>query len=230
MDLGTSGALPNLSFEVLGILPFGGGIPDAEPSAIIADLLANQFYAMAGVVTPGDLTQYRNFCTANGLFLSPVLDAQKAASAWIQEILDITNAAAVWSEGVLKIIPYGDTTAVGNGATFIPNTTPIYDLTTSDLLTPVLIKRPSVADVMNSVSVEFSNRVNDYNIEIAEDKDDAMIALYGLRKDNPKQAHSITTTTVAKFAANLLRKRNVEIRATLLRWAGNSTCLSLWTW
>ena len=28
------------------------------------------------------------------------------------------------------------------------------------------------------------------------------------------QAHSITTTTVAKFAANLLRKRSVEIRAT----------------
>jgi len=33
-----------------------------------------------------------------------------------------------------------------------------------------------------------------------------MIALYGLRKDNPKQAHAITTTTVAKFAANLLMK------------------------
>jgi hypothetical protein len=214
MDLGTSGTLPNLSFEVLGVLPFGAGIADAEPSAIITDLLANAFYGMAGVVPIGDLTQYKNFCTANGLFISPVLDAQKAASAWIQDILDITNAAAVWSEGVLKIVPYGDTTQVGNGATFIPNTSPIYDLTTSDLLTPVLIKRPSVADVMNSVSVEFTNRANDYNIEIAEDKDDAMIALYGLRKDNPKQAHSITTTTVAKFAANLLRKRSVEIRAT----------------
>ena len=219
MDLGESGTLSNLSFEVLGILPFGGGIPDAEPSAIIADMLANQFYGLAGVVTPGDLTQYRNFCTAgdghgNGLFLSPVLDAQKAASDWIQEILDITNAAAVWSEGVLKIIPYGDTTAVGNGATFIPNTSPIYDLTTSDLLAPVVIKRPSVADVMNSVSIEFANRANDYNPDVAEDKDDAMIALYGLRKASPVQAHSITTTTVAKFAANLLRKRSVEIRAT----------------
>lgn len=219
MDLGESGTLPNLSFEVLGVLPFGGGIPDAEPSAIIADILANQFYGLAGVVTPGDLTQYRNYCTAgdgkgNGLFLSPVLDAQKAASAWIQEILDVTNAAAVWSEGVLKIIPYGDTTAVGNGATFIPNTSPIYDLTTSDLLTPVIIKRPSVADVMNSVSVEFANRANDYNPDVAEDKDDAMIALYGLRKASPVQAHSITTTNVAKFAANLLRKRSVEIRAT----------------
>src|SRR6185312_4688801 len=101
--------------------------------------------------------------------------------------LDVTNAAAVWSEGLLKIIPYGDTTAVGNGATFIPNTSPIYDLTTSDLLTPVVIKRPSVADVMNSVSVEFCNRANDYNIEIAEDKDEAMIALYGLRKASPVQ-------------------------------------------
>lgn len=214
MDLGTSGTLPNLSFEVLGVLPFGAGIADAEPSAIITDLLGNNFYGMAGVVPIGDYTQYHNFCTANGLFISPVLDAQKAASAWIQDILDITNAAAVWSEGVLKIVPYGDTTNVGNGAIFIPNTAPIYDLTTSDLLTPVLIKRPSVADVMNSVSVEFTNRANDYNVEIAEDKDDAMIALYGLRKDNPKQAHCITTTTVAKFAANLLRKRSVEIRAT----------------
>jgi hypothetical protein len=219
MDLGESGTLPNLSFEVLSAITFGAGIADAEPSAIIADLLANQFYGLAGVVTPGDLTQYRNFCTAgdghgNGIFISPVLDAQKAASDWIQEILDITNAAAVWSEGVLKIIPYGDTTAVGNGATFIPNTSPIYDLTTSDLLTPVVIKRPSVADVMNSVSIEFANRANDYNPDVAEDKDEAMIALYGLRKASPVQAHSITTTTVAKFAANLLRKRSVEIRAT----------------
>ncbi len=214
MDLGESGTLPNLSFEVLSAITFGAGIADAEPSAIIADILANQFYGLAGVVTPGDLTQYKNFCTANGLFLSPVLDAQKAASDWIQEILDITNAAAVWSEGVLKIVPYGDTTAVGNGATFIPNTSPVYDLTTSDLLTPVLIKRPSVADVMNSVSIEFANRANDYNPDVAEDKDDAMIALYGLRKASPVQAHSITTTTVAKFAANLLRKRSVEIRAT----------------
>lgn len=154
MDLGESGTLPNLSFEVLSAITFGAGIADAEPSVIIADILANQFYGLAGVVTPGDLTQYKNFCTANGLFLSPVMDAQKAASEWIQEILDITNAAAVWSEGVLKIIPYGDTTAVNNGATFIPNTSPIYDLTTSDLLTPVVIKRPSVADVMNSVSIE----------------------------------------------------------------------------
>jgi hypothetical protein len=214
MDLGESGTLPNLSFEVLGLLPFGGAITDAEPSAIISDLVNNQFYGLAGALSLGDLTAYKNWCMANGVFLSPVLDAQKTAAEWIQDILDITNAAAVWSEGVLKIVSYGDTSAVANGATFIPDTQPIYDLTTSDLLTQVVIKRPSVAEVMNDISVEFLNRALDYNPDVAEDKDDAMIAVYGLRKADPVTAHSITTVTVAKFVANLLRKRSVEIRAT----------------
>jgi len=81
-------------------------------------------------------------------------------------------------------------------------------------LTPVLIKRPSVADVMNSVSIEFANRANDYNPDVAEDKDDAMIALYGLRKASPVQAHSITTTIVAKFAAICCASARFEIRAS----------------
>ncbi|HYX52302.1 MAG TPA: phage tail protein, partial [Candidatus Limnocylindrales bacterium] len=227
MDLGESGTLPNLSFEVLGFLPFGAGITDAEPSAIISDLLASPFYGLSGAVpldTANTLAQYRNFCVANGLFLSPVLDAQKPASEWINDFLSITNAAAVWSEGLLKIVPYGDTTAFGNGAVFIPNTAPIYDLTTNDLLSEVLVKRPSVADVKNSVSIEFVNRANDYNPEVAEDKDEAAIALYGLRKAEAVQAHMITTTTVAKFAANLLRKRSIEVRATFtfkLGWQFN---------
>ena len=347
MDLGESGTLPNLSFEVLGILPFNAGITDCNPKDVIADLLSNPFYGLgtgsyriqssggstffkyyldlgldtAGVsyqvnitvmnvgtapvsvstnhagatatiqpgvtqklalpftgtgaadlqivfntvnsvsdsvnvvvrdpaiirlsdgvnlvpvaqrtfagwnvgtgatvtvqpeaqVPMGDLTQYSNYCVANGIFLSPVLDAQKSAADWIQEILDVTNSAAVWSEGVLKILPYGDITAVGNGATFLPSTSPVYDLSSNDFLSPITVKRPSIADVMNSVSVEFLNRANDYNVEIAEDKDDAMIAVYGLRKASPKQAHSITTAAVAKQVANFLRKREVEIRAT----------------
>lgn len=220
MDLGESGTLPNLSFEVLGILPFGGSTTDAEPSAIVTDLINNPCYGLSGAVpldnlrTGNSFIQFRNFCVANGIFLSPVLDAQKSAAEWIQDILDVTNSEAVWSEGLLKIIPYGDTTAVGNGATFIPNTAPVYDLSNNDFLEPVTVKRPSIADVMNSVSVEFLNRASDYNVEVAEDKDEAAITVYGLRKAAAKQAHSITTASVAKFVANLLRKRSVEIRAT----------------
>jgi len=217
MDLGESGSLPNLSYEILGLLPFGAGITDAEPSAIISDLINNAIYGLNGIITldvANTVTAYRNFCVANGIFISPVFDSQQSAAKCIQDILDITNAAAVLSEGVLKIISYGDTTAVGNGATFTPNTSPIYDLSSNDFLDVVKVKRPSVADVMNSVSVEWVDRSNDYNVSIAEDKDDAMIAVYGLRKAQPTTAHAITTSTVAKFVANLLRKRQVEIRAT----------------
>jgi len=42
MDLGESGTLPNLSFEVLGIAPFSAGITDCNPRDIINDLLSNQ--------------------------------------------------------------------------------------------------------------------------------------------------------------------------------------------
>src|SRR5258708_33893157 len=43
MDLGESGTLPNLRFEVLSAIPFGAGIAEPEPSMSIAELLANQF-------------------------------------------------------------------------------------------------------------------------------------------------------------------------------------------
>lgn len=218
MDLGESGTLPNLSFETLGLLPFPGIGMDAEPSAIIGDstygLLTNAVFGLNNVVPLGSLTQYRNYCTANSLLLSPVYETAQSAAKCVQDLLDVTNSAAVWSEGVLKLIPYGDSSAVGNGVTFTPNTTPIYDLTTADLLSQVTVKRPSVSEVFNSVSVEFVNRANDYNVDVAEDKDDAAIALYGLRKASPLAAHAITTTAVAKFAANTIRKRSIEIRAT----------------
>lgn len=216
MDLGSSGTLPNLSYEVLGLLPFGGGITDAEPSAVIQDLVNNAFYGLNGVLSFDSTTvaQYRAYCVANGLFISPVYESQQTAAKCIQDILDITNAEAVWSEGVLKIRSYGDTTAVGNGATFLPSTQPIYDLDSTSYLDVVAIKRPSVADIMNSVSVEFVDRANSYNVAVSEDKDEAQIAIYGLRKAQPKTAHSITSATVAAFVANLLRKRQIEIRNT----------------
>jgi hypothetical protein len=57
MDLGTSGTLPNLSFETLGLLPFPGIGMDAEPSAIINDLLTNAVYGLNSVVPLGSLAQ-----------------------------------------------------------------------------------------------------------------------------------------------------------------------------
>lgn len=217
MDLGTSGSLPNYSYEVLGLLPFGGGITDAEPSAILADLLTNPFYGIGWPTNLiGDNSNFAAYAKANGLFFSPVLDSQQTAAAIIDDLVDLANGAAIWSEGVLKLKTYGDTTAVGNGATFTPNTTPIYDLTDDDFLAarnddPVKIARRSRADTFNAVKIEFVNRANSYNVEIAEDKDDANIDLYGLKASSPRQAHAICDATVAKKVANHQRMRSAYI-------------------
>jgi hypothetical protein len=80
MDLGSSGALPNLSYEVLGLLPFGGGITDADPSAIVQDLINNPFYGLNGAVpldTSATIAQYRAYCVANGIFSRPCLTPSK---------------------------------------------------------------------------------------------------------------------------------------------------------
>ncbi|MBV9146025.1 MAG: phage tail protein, partial [Acidobacteria bacterium] len=217
MDLGSSGSLPNYSFEILGLLPFGGGITDAEPGAIVNDLLTNPFYGVgwsSGLI--GDYSNFSNYCKANGLFFSPVFDAQQDAASQIDDLIDLANGAAIWSEGVVKIKSYGDTSTVGNGATFTPNTTPVYDLNDSSFISkgkadPVQIVRKSRADTFNNVKIEFVNRANSYNVEIAEDKDDANISLYGLKADNPRQAHAITDATVAKKVANIKRLRSVYI-------------------
>ena len=217
MDLGSSGSLPNYSYEVLGLLPFGGGITDVEPGAIVNDLLTNAFY---GVGWPGsliaDYSNFSSYCMANGMFLSPVIDSQQTAAALIDDLIDLSNGAAVWSEGVVKLKSYGDTTAVANGAIFVPNTTPVYDLSDRDFLRkdnddPVKVLRKSRADILNAIKIEFVNRANSYNVEIAEDKDDANIALYGLKAGSPRQAHAVCDAAVAKKVANHRRMRSVYI-------------------
>lgn len=216
-DLGSSGSLPNYNYEVLGLLPFGGGISDADPGAIVSDLLTNPFYGVGWSSSLiGDYSNFSAYCQANGLFFSPVIDAQQTAATILDDLIDLANGSAVWSEGVVKVKSYGDTTAIANGATFIPNSAPVYDLNDSSFIgkkntDPVQIVRKSRADIFNDIKIEFVNRANSYNVEIAEDKDDANIALHGLKADNPRQAHSICDATIAKKVANIKRLRSVYI-------------------
>src|SRR5262249_6402088 len=76
---------------------------------------------------------------------------------------------------------------------------------------PVKVVRRSRADTCNEVKIEFVNRANSYNVEIVEDKDDANIALHGLKAESPRQAHAICDATVAKKVANHKRMRSVYI-------------------
>lgn len=219
-NLGDSADLPNHTFEVLARAPFnvGAGIYDANPKDFLTELLtAEHFGAGFPSAKLGDLTQYSDYCVALGLFLSPALAEQKPAQEHVAELAKLTNAEPVWSEGVLKMIPYGDEVVSGNGATFTPSVTPVYDLSDDDFQAPegedpVRLVRKTQADAFNRVQIEFLDRANQYNVDIAEAKDQANIELYGLRPMDPIKAHWICEREVADLVAWLVLQRVLYVR------------------
>ena len=217
-DLGFSGALPNLNFEIYGLLPFANAIGDANPADVLYDLLTNSVYGCG--IDPsqvGSMTQYSNYCVANGLFISPTLDQTRTAADWIRDILDATNSEIIETGGQLVVVPYGDTTVVGNGAQFTPATQPDYDLTMDDLIrtssTPaVQIERPSIQDAYNSVRVEYVDRGNAYNPSIIEAQDLQAIDAYKYRPEGIRQYHMFTEQVPAALCAATVLSRLVYIR------------------
>lgn len=213
-SLGDNAQLPNLNFEVKGLKLFN--TTDSNPKEIVTDFLTNDKYGVGFPVSKiGDLTDFNNYCLSNGILLSPMFDEQKAGAEHLVDLLRSCNSSFVWSEGKLKIIPYGDSTSTGNGVTYTPNLTPIYDLTDDDFIDfdePIRISRSANADAYNHIKVEFINRSNDYNAEIAEVKDLANIDLYGLRPSDTIQMHSICDATTAKNVAQLMLQRMLYVR------------------
>ena len=221
-DLGTSATPPNLSVECLNVrgLKFGGGIADCDPSRVLGDICGD---ARAGMAWPylGDVTAYSNFCVANSLFISPSYDSQSKALSIIDNITKLTNSAPVWSGNALKIIPYGDTTAVGNGRTFSPNTQPVYQVDYSDIIAdanaePVLPSWPGLADNYNAIQFQYLRRDSSYNNDVINEKDEASILMNGLLPAQTVDGSIYQETLYASMAANMLLKRAA---VPLRQWA-----------
>lgn len=214
-DLGADASVPNHGFEVQGKSIYGGGIVDANPRDVANDFLTNAVYG-AGLTTGliGSLTTYDAYCRAIGLFFSPAYVEQKPAADHLKDLTDASNTALVWSEGVLKFVPYGDTAAAANGATYTPNVTPVYNLTDDNLLSEVKVSRAANSDAFNRVQVEFLDRTNQYNTAIVTVEDQAAIERFGLRPAPVQQAHMICDPVVAKLVAQMMLQKNLYKRNT----------------
>ena len=205
MSLGNSASLPNFNFELLwGInsdIPALG--PDANPADWVAYVLSD---ADEGVGFPaaliGDLSGYQAWCRATGMLISPVLSSQQAAQSHLADIMTGTVADFRWSSGLLTIVPYAESTVTGNGFTYAPPVTPIYDLTDDDFLvnqgslgsassgdTPIAVLRKDPAQVLNKVQIEYLDRSNLYNPVILYDSDDAAIVAANRLKISDLRAH-----------------------------------------
>lgn len=218
VDLGNNAQLPNYSFEMQGMAQYSAAIVDANPRDIIYDFLTN---AKHGALFPaaqiGDLTVFSSYCIANGIFISAVVDSQKSAAEWILQWLKCCNSTVVYSDGLLKFVPYGDEAVNGNGATYTPVITPLYDLDDDAFIAdtgadPVTVVRKAQSDTPNAVKVEYSNRGNFYNPEIAEACDQANIEAYGLRPASPEKLSEICDPAIARHVAQLILQRGLYIR------------------
>jgi len=209
-QLGNNAELPNHNMEVRGIYSNSLGNGDADPSLVVADLLSNPHYG-AGFPAEriGDLSVYRAYCIATGLWISPAYTSQSQAASIFDTIAQCTNSEFVWSSGVLTLVPYGDQDISANGYSYTAPSAPLYDLTPDDFLAAdkntdsVVITRSQASDVINSLTLECLDRNNNYNPTVVEVKDQALINQFGLNQASSQQAHLFADVNAANISAQL---------------------------
>lgn len=213
--LGDSATLANHSFEVTGQYSISSGVPDANPADVIFDYIKNASYGAAPDLNVASLGQFRAYCAAANLLISPAFTEQRSAYEVINELVESVNCAVVASSEGLKIIPHGDAPITGNGYTFTPNLTPVYHLTDDDFMDrdePIRVKRSRDSDAYNHCQIEYVNRHNQYNTEIVEAKDQANIEMYGLRTEEPVKLNHFCEPVIARHAVQLRMQRKLHIR------------------
>ncbi len=240
--LGSSASLPNHNFEVAGPLAYsmvGSGAPDgdANPADIVPDFLTNPQYSIgldSAQIDATSLAFYKTYCTAQGIFLSPVLDTQEQISQTLDRWASLTNTWIFWGAGALKFVPLGDSAITANGVTYTPDLTIQYDLTYDDFIAtkvkqgassgdgasktgdggPVQVTRADPADCPNHVKIEIYDRGNQYAAAPVEWQDQALVDQFGQIDSSVTTAHEICDLGIAGIVAQLIGQRAAYIRNT----------------
>jgi Putative phage tail protein len=234
-NLGSSAGMPNLTFEVEGVVPGysdANSIFDADPSAVLPNyLLDGVIGALANYPgTPliigssdapltGTTNSYQAYCMAMGLLTSPYEYTQRQATDFTAELLQCTNSDVFLSYGTLKVFPYCDqavsATVAGTAFSYTPNLTPVYILGDDDYVVdndepPVKLSITAQSDTYNEVNVEILDRSNYYNAAPVNCSDLDDIAKYGPRLASSLSWHQITQATVGKTAGQLWLQKQLR--------------------
>lgn len=226
MQLGSSNLFPNITVETtFAIHGAASGWIDAHPKDHFLDYLTNPYYGLGFPESRLDtsLTQWFNYCKAASIFISPAYLTAQTASQHMQDMMEITNSELVWDGAKLTVVPYGDQSITGNGVTYSPPTQPLYSIGDDDILPnqgassssissaetsdPVVITIKPNSQSKNIIKVQFNERVNNYNPQVVDAKDDADIAMNGEKPADLKTYDAICVRSVASTVAHNLLGR-----------------------
>lgn len=220
-DLGQGAQVENHNFEVVAAYAYhlGPDQPDVDPALALREVLTSPRAGAglpAGII--GDWNRWSDYCVSGGMLVSPALTEQQRAADVLKDAARLTNTGIVWSGGRLKMVPYGDAAQAGNGRTFTPDVTPVYDLDDECWIisgnAPLRVDRKTPSDRYNQVRLEFLNRANQYNPEPVVAEDLADITTFGLRPmPSALKAHWICQADVARMVAQLVMQRSLYVQA-----------------
>lgn len=233
VDLGSSSSLPTLGFEVQGMLLGTGDGTDANPADVVKLILTNPVNGIgldASHIDEASLAQYRQYCAAADLLISPAWSDSKKAVDVLKDILTATDVIYFWSQDKLKFVPRCDVAIAGSRASYTPDLTPVYDLTDADFIDDddgalVTFERANRSDTYNHQEIKFSNRANEYNEELGEFKVQTDINRRGVKTASQKDYPFICTKARAEYVAQLLVQESLLGRTTYKFTTDWSYCL-----
>jgi hypothetical protein len=171
------------------------------------------------------------YCQAVGLGWSVCLNNPEPASTILDRWFKNLVVAPVWTGTQLKFIPYADTRYSLNPGYddenaevarkyYTPNITPLFSITDDDFIQsegeedPIILTRVDPRDAKNVVRVNFRDRYNYFNDNVAQAQDELAMELYGPRLDNSGAAEEYSLMAYAANSAQLQLQRNQSVRLT----------------
>lgn len=220
VDLGNSNSLPTLNFEIKGMLLDTGDGVDANPADAIQYISSDTINGIniGDTIDAAGLDRVRTYAKATDLLISLPPDNNKKAYEIINDFCSALDTSVFLSEDKVKFVPLCMESITGNGATYTPNTTVLFDLTDDDFLPMddgmlVRFERVPDGEAYNQYTIEFLNRANAYESETVDEQVLVDVNKRGLRPADSLTMHFLHARARASYVArtkalNSLTRRN----------------------
>jgi hypothetical protein len=236
LDCGSSASIPNNEFETK-LCPYAdvfvsNGYKNPETGAItpgadvnMADFMPDLLNTTAGLGGMGmpvgyvpDVTEFRTYQAAQGLFFSPYLKNQEKCTDVLDRWAKLANCWFYDSGTQLEIVCLGDAALTANGYTYTPDLSVQYnfDAANGDFLSnpPVEVQIKPQADAKNRFIVSITDRTMGYVTNPKEYKVGSLIRRYGRKDGDQIQGDEICCPAVGDIVVQLNGKRESQILKT----------------